>query len=53
MQWDAKREVWDVIAVLDDSWCEDCMRMSKNAADTGDPCFGTPPDKNTEGRNGA
>lgn len=54
VQWDAKHEVWDVLTVLDDTWCEDCMirSMSKNTDDTGEPHFGTPPDKNAEGSNG-
>lgn len=55
VQWDAEREVWDVLTVLDDSWCEDCM--SKNTAGTGEPHFGephfgAPPDKNAGGSNG-
>jgi len=40
VQWDADREDWDVLDVLDDAWCEDCM--GKNWADAGEPSFGVP-----------
>ncbi len=38
VQWDAAREDWVVLAVLDDAWCEDCMGVNAMAA--GDPRFG-------------
>lgn len=38
VQWDAAREDWVVLDVLDDAWCEDCMGV--NAMDAGDPRFG-------------
>ena len=41
-QWNAEREDWDVIAVLDGAWCETCMDADPNKEDEGAPSYGVP-----------
>lgn len=38
--WNPERQAWDVVSVLDDTWCETCDEAG--GTNTGDPTFGIP-----------
>ncbi len=42
--WNPDSETWEVLGVLDNTWCEDCSSAAsaQNREDMGDPVFGIP-----------
>jgi hypothetical protein len=37
---------FEVVAVLDDTWCEDCLAADDSGNNTGEPAFGIPGETN-------
>lgn len=45
VQWNSTTEEFDVVSVLDGTWCEDCMGRDPTRENEGSPVFGIPPEE--------